>query len=253
MARFAVFGTGLLAIAGFVDPASGADLPAQTYTKAPAVVVPVYDWSGFYIGLNGGGAWSHECLTITNVAGNAVFPNSEGCHDATGGLAGGQFGYRWQITNWVVGVEAQGDWADLKGSNASLTAVIPYTNQTRIDAIGLFTAQVGFALNNVLLYAKGGAAVTDNKYSSFFTASGVQFNQASDTRWGAAVGAGIEYGFAPSWSVAVEYDHLFMRNPSVTFPATNIAVTRSDNIDQGVDMATVRVNYRFGGPVVARY
>ena len=86
--------------------------------------------------------------------------------------------------------------------------MIPDTNQTRIDAIGLFTAQVGFALNNVLLYAKGGAAVTDNKYSSFFTASGVQFNQASDTRWGAAVGAGIEYGFAPSWSVAVEYDHL---------------------------------------------
>ncbi|MGA2127632.1 MAG: outer membrane beta-barrel protein [Xanthobacteraceae bacterium] len=131
--------------------------------------------------------------------------------------------------------------------------MIPYTNQTTIDAIGLFTAQVGFALNNVLLYAKGGAAVTDNKYSSFFTASGVQFNQASDTRWGAAVGAGIEYGFAPSWSVAVEYDHLFMRNPSVGFPATNIAVTRSDNIDQGVDVATVRVNYRFGGPVVARH
>jgi outer membrane immunogenic protein len=187
------------------------------------------------------------------VAGAPVTPNSEGCHNATGGLAGGQIGYRWQAANWVFGVEAQGDWANLTGSNASLTALIPYMNQTKIDAIGLFTGQVGYAWSNVLLYVKGGAAVTDNKYNSFFTATGVVWNQASDTRWGGAVGTGIEIGFAPNWSVAVEYDHLFMGNPNVTFPATAIAVTRSDNIRQDVDMATIRVNYRFGGPVVAKY
>jgi outer membrane immunogenic protein len=67
------------------------------------------------------------------------------------------------------------------------------------------------------------------------------------------VGTGIEIGFAPNWSVAVEYDHLFMGSPNITFPPTNIAVGRADNISQGVDMGTVRVNYRFGGPVVARY
>lgn len=240
-------------VAPGLSPALAADLPARPYIKAPALVAPAYDWSGFYIGLNGGGASSHQCLTITSVAGAAVFPNSEGCHNATGGVAGGQIGYRWQSANWMVGVEAQGDWADLTGSTASLTAVVPYTNQTKVDAIGLFSGQVGYALNNVLLYVKGGAAVIDNKYSSFFTATGIVFNQASDTRWGGAVGTGIEFGFAPNWSVAVEYDHLFMGNPSVTFPATNIAVSRSDNIRQDVDMGTVRVNYRFGGPVVARY
>ncbi len=253
MNRFAIVGAGLLSIAGFVGAASGADLPARTYTKAPAIVAPVYDWSGFYIGLNGGGASSHECLTITNVAGSAVFPNSEGCHNATGGLAGGQIGYRWQTANWVFGVEAQGDWANLTGSSASLTALIPYTNRTKVGAIGLFTGQVGYAWNNILLYVKGGAAVTDNKYSSFFTATGIEFNQASDTRWGGAVGTGIEIGFAPNWSAAVEYDHLFMGNPNVVFPASAIAVTRSDNIRQDVDIGTVRVNYRFGGPVVAKY
>src|ERR1700723_2726517 len=169
MRRLAGVGAGLLSIAGFVGAASAADLPARIYTKAPpAVAAPVYDWSGFYIGLNGGGASSRECLTNTSVAGAPVFPNSEGCHNATGGLAGGQIGYRWQTANWVFGVEAQGDWADLKGSNPSLTALIPYTNQTKIDGIGLFTGQVGYAWNNVLLYVKGGAAVTDNKYSSFF-------------------------------------------------------------------------------------
>jgi outer membrane immunogenic protein len=153
----------------------------------------------------------------------------------------------------VFGLEAQGDWASLKGSNSSLTAIIPYTNQTKIDALGLFTGQVGYAWNNVLWYVKGGAAVSDNKYSSFFTASGVVFNQTTETRWGGVVGTGLEIGFAPNWSVAFEYDHLFMGNPNVTFPVSAIAVTRSDNIRQDVDMGTVRINYRFGGPVVARY
>lgn len=243
--------------------AFAADLPARTsapYAKAP-VMAPVYDWSGFYAGLNAGGASSHECYTVTSSAGVAVVPTSEGCHNATGALAGGQAGYRWQMTNWVFGLEAQGDWANLKGSNPSLTAgLIPYTNLTKIDAIGLFTGQIGYALNNVLLYVKGGAAVTDNKYSSFFTAAGVQFNAASDTRWGGAVGAGIEYGFARNWSVGIEYDHLFMGGPAVAFLAQAInfppftgAVGRTDNISQGVDMGTIRINYRFGGPVVAKY
>ena len=252
--HFAIVGAGLLSIAGFVGAASGADLPARTYTKSPAVVAPVYDWSGLYIGLNGGGASSRECWTITSNAGVALAPTpSEGCHSATGGLVGGQVGYRWQNANWVFGVEAQADWANLTGSNASLTVLIPATNRTKIDGIGLFTGQVGYAWNNVLWYVKGGAAVTDNKYSTFFTATGVVYNQASDTRWGGAVGTGIEFGFAPNWSVGVEYDHLFMGNPNVTFPASNIAVTRSDNIRQDVDIGTVRVSYRFGGPVVAKY
>jgi outer membrane immunogenic protein len=259
MWRSVIVGAGVFSIAGVVGAASAADLPARSYTKAPVMAAPIHDWTGFYIGVDGGGGSSHECLTITSVAGAPVFPTSEGCHDATGGLVGGQIGYRWQRANWVFGVEAQGDWADLKGSNSSLTAIIPYTNQTEIDAIGLFTGQLGYAWNNVLVYFKGGAAVTDNKYSSFFpvgnvfAAAGVPFNAANETRWGGAVGAGFEIGFAPNWSVGAEYDHLVMGNPSVTFPATSIAVGRSDNISQDVDMATVRVNYRFGGPVAARY
>src|ERR1700739_4403312 len=110
----------LLAAAGrvalSVAPALAADLPARTYTKAPAVVAPIYNWGGFYIGLNGGGGSSHKCWDINTLPGVYV---SEGCHDATGGLAGGQVGYRWQWTNWVFGLEAQGDWADLRGSNVS--------------------------------------------------------------------------------------------------------------------------------------
>lgn len=253
MRRLAGIGAALLTAAVASGSANAADLSAPIYTKSPALAAPVYNWAGLYIGINGGGASSHECLTIFSVAGASVFPNSEGCHDATGALLGGQIGYRWQVTSWVFGLEAQGDWADLKGSNASLTAIIPYTNQTKIDAIGLFTGQVGYAWNNLLWYVKGGAAVTDNQYSSFFTATGVVFNQTSETRWGGAVGTGIEFEFAPNWSIGVEYDHLFMGKNNVTFPASGIAVTRSDTISQDVDMGLLRLNYRFGGLLGANY
>jgi outer membrane immunogenic protein len=260
MRRLAVVGFAFASMAGFSATASAADLPARVYTKAPPVIAPIYNWGGFYVGVNGGGASSRECYTLTSVAGLPIANTpSEGCHDATGVLAGGQIGYRWQAANWVFGVEAQGDWANLKGSNSSLTALIPYVNETKVDAIGLFTGQVGYAFNSVLLYVKGGAAVTHNEYSSFFpvgngfAAAGVPFNQASDTRWGGTVGAGIEIGFAPRWSVAVEYNHLFMGNSNVTFPPSAIAVTRSDNIRQNIDMGTIRINYTFGGPAVATY
>jgi len=84
---------------GIADQASAADLPARTYTKAPAMVA--YGWSGFYIGLNGGGASSRECYDLTSVAGTALANTPrEGCHNSTGGVVGGQIGYRWQAAKY---------------------------------------------------------------------------------------------------------------------------------------------------------
>jgi outer membrane immunogenic protein len=260
MRRLGVIGVGLVSIAGFAGAASAADLPAKVYTKAPPVVAPIYNWGGFYVGANGGAGTSRDCWTVTSSL--AVPAPSEGCHDTQGGLAGGQVGYRWQMTNWVFGVEAQGDWADLKGSNTSATGTfggLPFSNQTKIDAIGLFTGQVGFTLNNVLGYFKGGGAVTHDKYSgiSQFAVgafpAGFGFDQASETRWGGVIGAGFEYGFGGGWSVAIEWDHLFMGRRSLNLLTPAGVFDRTDNINQDVDMGTVRVNYTFGGPVVAKY
>jgi outer membrane immunogenic protein len=234
-------------------PALAADLPAQTYSKTPVWIPAAYDWSGFYLGINGGGASSRECWTINSSAGAPVTPNSEGCHTATGGMVGGQMGYRFQTSGWVYGVELQGDWANLSGTNPSLTAIVPYTNQTKIDAIALFTGQVGYAFNTVLLYVKGGAALADDRFSSFFTGGGGVFNTDHQTRAGGVVGAGLEFSFVPDWSIAFEYDHLFMGNPNVTFAPTALGVGRSDNISQGVDIGLIKLNYRYGGPVIAKY
>ena len=130
---------------------------------------------------------------------------------------------------------------------------------SRVDAFGLFTGQIGYAFNNALLYVKGGAAVTSDRYRNFTTATGVQVtNSVNDTRWGAAVGVGLEYGFAPNWTAGIEYDHMFMQDKNYTllnngaaFAAGTLFAT--DRIRQDVDIVTVRVNYRWGGPVVAKY
>ncbi|WP_407174583.1 outer membrane protein [Bradyrhizobium sp. STM 3562] len=247
---------GLIALSA-AAPASAADLAARPYTKAPPMVAAIYDWSGFYIGINGGGGWSHNCWTNTATPAGATVPTvSEGCHDASGGMVGGQIGYRWQAANWVFGVEGQGDWADFKGSNVSVASPIfgfAATNQTKVDAVGLITGQVGYAWSNVLWYVKGGAAVTHNKYQGLLTATGTVFDRADEARWGGAIGTGVEVGFAPNWSVGVEYDHLFMGRQTFTLTAPAGAFSRTDSIKQDVDMATVRVNYRWGGPVVGRY
>ncbi len=217
------------------------------------MIPAIYDWSGVYIGINGGGGSSRNCYTITSVAGVAVNPNSEGCHDATGGLAGGQLGYRWQSASWVFGVEAMGDWADLKGSNSSLTAIIPYMNQTKIDAIGLFTGQVGYAWNNVLWYVKGGAAITDNKYTASSPRPGPcsirPTTPAGAERWEPASKSALRR----TGRLALNTTICSWALTTSVYPPTAIAVGRTDNLRQDVDMGTVRINYRFGGPVIAKY
>jgi outer membrane immunogenic protein len=249
--------TASLIALGAAAPAMAADLAARPYTKAPPMIAAVYDWSGFYIGANGGWGTSHNCYTNTAVAGVAFAPAGEGCHDADGGTVGGQVGYRWQSGAFVFGLEAQGNWADFQGSNASLLSFGGFpagttSNRTKIDAFGLFTGQVGYAWNNALLYVKGGAAVTDSRYEGIVTGSGALIDRASDTRWGGTVGVGLEYGFAPNWSAAVEYDHLFMGTQNYLFTTAGLN-SRNDDVRQDADLITARVNFRFGGPVVGRY
>jgi outer membrane immunogenic protein len=154
----------------------------------------------------------------------------------------------YQLSSWVFGVEAQGNWADLKGNNVS-NVIANTTNQTKIDSFGLFTGQIGYTWDRALFYVNGGAAVTDNKYTSITTGPLGGIDSANSTRWGGAVGAGFEYAFAPNWSVGFEYDHLFMGNENVVSNAGFI----NDRIKEDVDLFTARVNYKFGGPAIGRY
>jgi outer membrane immunogenic protein len=251
-----------LVVLGMTVPVMAADLPpAPAYAKTPVFIPALYDWSGFYTGINGGWGTSQECWN-QNTGLGGTFAAAEGCHNANGGVAGGQLGYRWQANQWVFGVDVQGDWARLRGSNTSLipappAALLagPITNQTTVNDFGLFTGQVGYAFNTALLYVKGGGAVVANRYFGYNSAAGIALDATGDTRWGGTVGAGVEFAFVPDWSVAVEYDHLFMGSRTVDFFSTTTpgVFTREDAIRQNVDLVTVRINYRWGGPVIAKY
>jgi len=256
MRKSLLFVTASLVALGVAAPAMGADLGAQPYTKAPpAMVASIYDWSGFYIGLNGGGGAVHNCwdfLSTNNPQhpdkpGKYANPVPDGCHNGLGGTVGGQFGYRWQAANWVFGVEGQGNWADIS-SNVVSSHDAAFTKQSRLQSFGLFTGQVGYAFNNVLLYAKGGAAVVDEKLG--FIAPG-ETASSSGSRWGGTVGAGLEVGLAQNWSVGAEYNHIFQSGTNAAL--SSIARTANVHVKESVDMGLVRLNYRFGGPIVARY
>src|SRR5215470_1005820 len=162
-----------MAVLGFASSASAADMAVKA-RPAPPPVVPIYDWTGFYIGANGGWGSSHSCWDFVTAAGAVI---RDGCRDATGGIIGGQVGYRWQTGQFVFGLEGQGDWADLSGSRVSLINPA-FSTRTRVDGIGLFTGQIGLAWNQALFYLKGGGAVTGNRYDIFTTAGGVNVASA---------------------------------------------------------------------------
>jgi outer membrane immunogenic protein len=252
MKKFLLGAVGLIAL-GMATPALAADMPVKA-APPPVYVAPIYNWTGFYIGANGGWGESHSCVDFFNGAGVDL---AQGCADRSGGVFGGQLGYRWQANQWVFGLEAQGDWADL--SNQRVSLINPaLSTRTKTSGIGLFTGQIGYAWNASLFYFKGGAAVTDNRFSILDTASGFELAALSATRWGGAVGVGWEYGFAPNWSFGIEYDHLFMGDSNNSFTATDprLVGLLNDRIRQDVDMITFRVNYRFNwgkSPVVASY
>jgi outer membrane immunogenic protein len=251
MRRFLRDGIALLGISlgamGVAAPAVAADLPVP-YTKTPVMIPALYDWSGVYVGVNGGWGSESRCFDVVTAAG--TFVGADGCHTTSGGVAGGQIGFRWQMASWVFGFEAQGDWANLQGSSVGL--INPANiDRSRMDAFGLFTGQVGYAFNTALLYFKGGAAVISDR-NDILSNGVVVATAAGDNRWGGTIGGGVEFSFAPNWSAGVEYDHLFIANNNTTFTATTGTTFSTDRIHGDSDIFTVRVNYRWGGPVIPK-
>ena len=148
MRKLSIAAIGFAALS-MATPAMAADMAVKA-APPPAPVVAVYNWTGFYIGANGGWAQSNGCVDFLTALGTVA----SGCADRSGGVVGGQIGYRWQMNQFVLGLEAQGDWADLKNTRVSL--IDPLLSTTgKTDAIGLFTGQVGWAWNASLLYFKG--------------------------------------------------------------------------------------------------
>jgi outer membrane immunogenic protein len=217
--------------------AFAADIPqAQPYTRAPVVVSPAYNWTGFYLGAMGGYGWSDQVtvggLTVTN-------PN------INGGFAGGTAGYNFQAPGsaFVFGIETEAAWSDIQNT---IGIVGLATAQERIMSFGSVTGRAGVAIDNVFLYGKGGYGWAENQISA--TVLGLTASE-SHLHSGWTIGAGAEFAFAGPWSAKVEY--LFARYSQETYLAA------IGGVGLGADVQTVKagINYRFGWgqPMVARY
>jgi outer membrane immunogenic protein len=229
-----LLGTVALVALGATVPALAADLPARTYSKAPAYAPqPIYTWTGFYIGGHIGGAFAGD-NNLTGTDGRFL-----------GGLQGGA---DYQLSpNWVVGAEANYSWLGTNGNGVLLPGGTLVN--TSSEQLGSVTGRLGYTWGApVLLYAKGGFAWRDGGNLS----SPVAFTTTGNTRDGYTVGAGLEYMFAPNWSAKAEYQYYnFGSTTFATGPAAIVGLRFRD------DEHTVKagLNYRFtwGGPVAARY
>ena len=239
-------------MAGSVGLASAADLgrapvaPARAPVVAPA---PFYNWTGFYVGVQGGFGWADLERTFVTTGVTLT-------HEVSGGLIGGTLGYNWQFGAWVIGFEADYAWADLSRSVDTCAGILLVTCRAGLDTFGTARLRVGGAWGPALIYATGGLAggrhlarVEDN-----LTGASAELSQNA---LGWTVGGGVEWGFYPGWSLKAEalyFDVDVDRFSTVN----NFVFVDPAGFDHRLTGVVVRggINYRFnwgGPPVVASY
>jgi len=259
--------TTALAIGG--PPALAADMAVKARPPV-AVAEAVFSWTGFYVGLNAGGAWTSSDVTFTQTGpvfdqpdrdfGNALGSPST---NRTGFTGGAQAGYNWQSGIAVVGVETDINYLHTSANvfRSGTLPVVPVvdTSTTAVSTDWLYTlrGRAGLTSGRALFYVTGGLAVGNERFSQFFlhTASGTfEAGSSSDTRVGWTVGAGGEYAFTNNWSVKAEY--LYVDLGSTGFNSVNNllpAFTAINSARLTENIGRVGINYHFNGPVVAKY
>jgi outer membrane immunogenic protein len=222
------------------SPAMAADLPVKA-PPAPAPLPAISNWTGFYVGLNAGGAWAKTDPTTSASCVPALgFPMPYlACPDAvkasaiaTGSISssafigGGQLGYNWQANNTVLGVEVDFNSFHLRVSRQGTTnftqasgSTFTITNAVSTD--WLFTARGRLG---VLAYATGGLALTDLKNSNTYLDPGINSSwSSSTTKVGWTVGGGLEWALNRNWSVKAEY--LYVKFASVNASGFLVSAT----------------------------
>jgi len=207
MNRVAVACVGLWALAG--GAAGAADLPPY-YQPGPAYN-PIYTWTGFYVGINGGGGWGSSQWDAVN------------SFDVSGGLIGGTVGYNWQFGQVVIGAEADIDWSGIKGTT---TMLCPGGCETRNKWLATARGRLGLAFDRFLPYVTGGLAFGDINATVPVLPGG----SISNAGW--TVGAGLEVGLVSNVSLKAEYLYVDLGNFNCGLncglaPGSNVSFTTS--------------------------
>jgi len=241
-----------VALAALSAPAMAADLATKYPVKAVAVV-PVFSWTGFYIGANAGyGGNSFTLDEVDNYYGY-VYSYSDKIN-SSGFLVGGQIGYNYQFANNVVlGVETDLQWTNIEGKHdSSYAAYYGYSSNesygATVDYFGTIRARLGYAFDRVLPYITGGAAYGKTNFSYSYSDSYGYFDNQSEssTKWGWTIGGGLEYAITNNWTFKTEYLYVDLGNTSVTYYYNgdlNDSVNRS--VDTKFHTVKAGVNYKF--------
>jgi outer membrane immunogenic protein len=237
----------------FFTPAQAADMPVKA---PPGPMVAVYNWTGFYIGGNVGAAWLKKSVTEV---GADILDNPVGStfslrdSSITGGA---QAGYNWHSNNLLIGIEADINWTRIdKTIFATVSGSTDGILHGKVDWFATFRGRLGYAPGPWLIYVTGGGALAKlvNEYGD--VDSGVLDPTAAasvnETRWGWTVGGGAEVAFGGNWSAKAEYLYIdFRKFDEGPVVGGSAGVAR---FHDRIHVARVGLNYRFGGPVVARY
>jgi outer membrane immunogenic protein len=246
MRRFQCALLAAVAVIGFASVASAADLPVNgPVYKAP--LFAAYNWSGFYLGIEGGAAWGRSQFISADTSFNLGLPITNS-FDISGGLFGGTIGYNWQFSNWVVfGAEGDISWVSKKGTaNGISPFTTTWTNTTHEKWLGTGRVRVGFTpVERWLVYATGGFAVASVE-STVTTVSSGAFSD-TQTRWGWTVGGGVEAALNQNWSVKLEYLFVDLKDKNYFSPdiptGSGTVLTRTVTLNDNIVRAGI--NYKF--------
>jgi outer membrane immunogenic protein len=219
--------------------ALAADIARRGYPPPVYIPPPVpipYIWTGCYVGGNVGGAWSS--VDVTGVGGVDFSANNSGF------AGGGQIGCDYQWDRWVIGFRDMLDATSL--SNSGNFSTVPFTGtvNSRTRWFDTLTARGGYLLTpQVLLYAQGGAAWTNTDIT--FNSGGSQVGDLSNNHTGWTLGAGVEWMFAPHWSVFAEYNFMGFSTQSAIITGCGGTCTVNANGNANVQDVVAGVNYKF--------
>ncbi|AMJ61215.1 outer membrane protein [Bosea sp. PAMC 26642] len=248
-----------IALVALGGTAFAADLPSR---KGPvyAPVAPIFTWTGFYVGVNAGAAFSTIDTTLSGTAANTIGnvaalrrPASLST-DKTGFIGGGQIGYNYQIGSFVLGAEADFQYTDLKETRSFLgTSGATSVFRNEMEYLGTVRLRAGYAVDRFLVYATGGLAYGEVKNNATFFNAALPgqvdyLGSRSDTQIGYAVGGGVEYAFSSNLSAKAEYLYydLGKKNTGVNLtpvgPAGGSYVARNETSGH---IVRAGLNYRF--------
>lgn len=242
-----------IAVLAALTPARAADLPLPEKMPLPS---PATNWSGFYIGLNGGGMWSRTDFAGFNTIGGIPFgPSYAGSFDAKSPFGGFQAGFNWEFltTHIVIGIEADIDFSRLSTSPSVCTIGGCATTTADLWSFGTLRGRIGYDFNNVLLYGTGGMAWANVDTNSTITTGPLAGNFAAEALelQGWTAGAGIEWLFLPNWTVKAEY--LFIRfqhvDETYNYALVGPGVPFTANITTNSNINTFRIGVNYLFPV----